>query len=418
MSQCVAMTETLSRPADPAPPEPTAGVSREVLRTGGSLALWTVVVGLLLVGVPVLLTWAVESRSGTAASDMVRSAGQLWLLAHGVSLEVPDGRVGLTPLGLCALPLVLLVRAGSRMAEQCRPRAPRPALWAAFAVAVPYALLAGLVAAFCSTGAVRPSPAQAVLAGLGMGMAGAGAGAVRRERLGGTLWRGLPARARRRLVAAAGAGGRLIAAGSLLAGAALAVHLPRAAELAAASEPGPVGGVVLLLLGLTLVPNAVVWAVSWLSGTGFAVGAGTSVDPSGSSVGPVPAFPLLAALPEGASPGWLAAVALLVPVAAGALAGRRVLRGLGRSPSLLRTVAEAAAVGPACGLVWAALAWLSGGPLGGDRLSVLGPAPVQLGLAVTGLVAAGAVGGALLQRRRERDREQAGPEQEPAGVRS
>lgn len=412
------MTETLSRAADAPPPEPTAGVSKEVLRTGASLALWTVVMGLLLVGLPVLLAWLVESRSGTAASDMVRSAGQLWLLAHGVSLEVPAGRVGLTPLGLCALPLMLLYHSGSRMAEQCRPTAPRAALWTAFAVAVPYALLAGLVAAFSSTGFVRPSPAQALLAALVMGMAGAGAGALRRERLGRRVWTRLPARARRLLVAAVGASGLLIAAGAALAGAALAIGLPRAAELAAASEPGPVGGLMLLLLGLTLVPNAVIWAVSWLTGSGFAVGVGTTVDPSGSELGPVPAFPLLAALPEGASPGWLAAAALLVPVAAGAFAGRRALRDLGGSPSLPRTVAEAAAVGPACGLVWAGLAWLSGGPLGGDRLSVLGPAPVHLGLTVTALVAAGAVAGALLQRRRQGDRDQAGPEQQPAGVRS
>lgn len=296
------MTETLSRPAEGPAPEPPAGVSLDVLRTGASVALWTTVVGLLLAGLPVLLAWAVEARSGTAASDMVRSVGQLWLLAHGVSLDVPGGRVGLTPLGLCALPLVLLLRAGGRMAGQCRPASPRAALWAALVVAVPYALLTALVAAFSSTAAVRPSTAQALLGGLLLGMVGAGTGALRRAGLGGRAWARLPARTRRLLPAVAGVSGLVLAAAALLAGAALAAHLSRAAELAAASEPGVVGGLALLLLGLTFVPNAVIWAGSWLAGVGFAVGVGTSVAPSGSQIGAVPAFPLLAALPEGAPP--------------------------------------------------------------------------------------------------------------------
>ena len=395
------MTETLSRPADAPPPGPLPGLSLDVLRAGAGLALWTTVVGLLLAGLPVLLTWAVEARSGNAASDMVRSVGQLWLLAHGVSFDVPGGRVGLTPLGLCALPLVLLVRSGGRMAAQCRPASPGAALWTAFVVAVPYALLAGVVAAFSSTSAVRPSTVQALAGGLLMGMAGAGTGALRRTGLGGSVWAGLPARARRLLSAAAVASALVLAAGALLAGAALAAHLSRAAELAAASEPGAVGGLALLLLGLAFVPNAVIWAGSWLTGEGFAVGVGTSVDPSGSQLGAVPAFPLLAALPEGAPPSWAGVVALLVPLAAGALAGRGVLRQLGGYVSLPRTVAEAALVGPACGLIWIGLGWLAGGPLGGERLSVLGPAPLRLGLTVTALIAAGAVGGALLQRRRQ-----------------
>ena len=395
------MTETLSRPAEGPAPEPPARVFLDVLRTGASVALWTTVVGLLLAGLPVLLSWAVEARSGTAASDMVRSVGQLWLLAHGVSLEVPDGRVGLTPLGLCALPVVLLLRAGGRMAEQCRPTSPRAALRTAFVVAVPYALLTCLVAAFSSTAAVRPSTAQALLGGLLLGMAGVGTAALRRAGLAGRVWSRLPSRTRRLVPAVAVSSGFLLAAGALLAGAALAAHLPRAAELAAASEPGTVGGLALLALGLAFVPNAIIWAGSWLTGAGFAVGVGTSVDPSGSQLGAIPAFPLLAALPEGASPGWVGVLALLVPVGAGALAGRLVLRKLDGDASVTRTVAEAALVGPVCGLVWTGLAWLSGGPLGGDRLSVLGPGPLQLGMTVTVLVAAGAVGGALLLRRRE-----------------
>ncbi len=392
------MTETLSRPASSPPPVPEAGPGP--LRTGLGAALRAAVGGLLLIGLPVLVAWAMETRSGAAGGDVLRSVGQLWLLAHGVSLEVADGRFGLTPLGLCAVPLVLLFRAGRRVAEPDPSRSVRAGLRSALVIGVPYALLTALVAASSSTGVVRPSPTQALLGGAAIGVLGAGAGALRASRLDRAAWAALPARARRLGSGAGTVSAVLLAAGALLAGLSLAAHLGQAAELARVSDPGPVGGVTLLLLGLTLVPNAVIWAGSWLVGSGFALGVGTSISPFAHEVGAVPAFPLLAALPGGPTPGGLGVLALLVPVAAGALAGRQILRVLGATPTLARTIAETAALGPACGLVWALLAWLAGGPAGSARLSVLGPSPVQVGLAVAALVAVGAVAAALVLRHR------------------
>ena len=59
-------------------------------------------------------------------------------------------------------------------------------------------------------------------------------------------------------------------------------------------------------------------------GPGFAFGVGTAVSPSGSALGAVPAFPMLAALPVGpkaAFPPWLGFFVLVMPYLAGALAG-------------------------------------------------------------------------------------------------
>lgn len=400
------MTETLSRPADPSLPSQWTGSTaprRGLVLAGSFAAVQAAGIGLLLVGLPVLLGWVTDARAGTGASgapDALRAAGQLWLFAHGVSLEVPDGTVGLTPLGLSALPLALLVRAGGQAAVRQRLSSPQRALALALAVAVPYALLATVIAAVCATAAVRPAPAQALLGGLATALAGAVAGALRPGRLWRAAWLALPARARRLLPAVAGASALLVAGGAVVAGAALAWQLDRAAELTQASAPGPAGGAGLLLLGLTLVPNAVLWGASWLAGPGFAVGAGTAVSPFAYELGPVPSLPLLAALPGGAPPTWLALLALLVPVAAGVLAGRLVLRTLDSSLSAFRAALEAAAVGPACGLLWVALAWLAGGPVGGARLSAVGPSPREVGLALTVEVALGAVATVLVKRRR------------------
>jgi hypothetical protein len=168
--------------------------------------------------------------------------------------------------------------------------------------------------------------------------------------------------------------------------------------VAEGTEPGAVGGLGLLLLGLSLVPNAVVWAASWWAGPGFAVGAGTSVGPFGVELGAVPALPLLTALPASAPPTWLGVLALAVPVLAGALSGR-LLAGGG---SWLRLLGDAVLAGLVAGASLGLLAALSGGPLGGERLAVVGPSGWQVGALVAVQVAVGVTAGAVLHRRSRR----------------
>ncbi len=187
----------------------------------------------------------------------------------------------------------------------------------------------------------------------------------------------------------------LLAAGALLAGTALALSVPDAAEVARAGAPGVVGGTALLLLSLSLVPNAVVWAASWWAGPGFAVGAGTAVGPFAHDLGAVPALPLLAALPGGGVPLGVGLAALLVPLGAGAVAGLLVGRG-----GSTRPVRDAALCGPLAGVVVGLLAWLSSGSAGGARMSELGPSAWQTALAVAAEVAAGAALVAWLRARR------------------
>ena len=379
------MTDTLQRPARPSPPArtpPTAGV----LLVGLRAALGAAALGLLAVVVPVLVLWAVDDRAGAGALEALRTAGQLWLVAHGVTLEVPGGAYGLTPLGLLLLPGWLLLRAG-------RASGPGAAWRRAASVAVPYALVTGAVALLSATDAVAPSLASAV--GWPLLLAATAVlvgGRSRLPRADGPLRRVRPVLAATAVLAGAGA---------LLVAAALALHLPRAADLAGSSGPGVAGGLGLLLAGLALVPNAVLWGASWLAGPGFAVGAGTAVGPFGYELGPVPALPLLAALPGGPVPGWAGALALAVPITAGLLAGVLVHRSL-PDASAVRTASEAVLVGVLTGALWTVLAWASGGPAGGERLSHVGPGPWSVGLALTLSVGAGAVVSASVLRYRAR----------------
>ena len=104
-----------------------------------------------------------------------------------------------------------------------------------------------------------------------------------------------------------------------------------------ALTPGVVGAALLLLAQLGYLPNAVIWAIAFTLGPGFAFGTGTVVAPTGSALGTLPAFPLLAALP----PGCMARC----PGAVGRDAGLALPRGSVRRPACRPVGADARARG-------------------------------------------------------------------------
>ncbi|MCW2673093.1 MAG: hypothetical protein JWP14_1682 [Frankiales bacterium] len=391
------MTQTVERPrlTRPAPPARRAGP--EVLAPGAAAAAWALGAGLVLLGLPVLLAWATDARSGSGAAAATRMVGQLWLVAHGVGLALPSGSVHLTPWGLTAVPLLLLHRAGRHAARSAGVTRGRDAAKLVLAMATPYALTAAVLAAATSTRAVRPSAVEALLLGFALSASGSASGVLREAGLLSLRW--LPVRMRALLRASVVSLGTLLASGAAVAAVSVTLHAGRVTSLASATDPGLLGGLALLLLGLSLVPNAAVWGMSWIAGPGFAVGTGTAVSPWSSSLGPVPAFPLLGGLPAGPTPHWLGVVVLAGPIVAGVLGGLVVARSLG-AVSLTRAAVEGAAIAPWVAVLAALLALVSGGPLGDGRLSAVGPSPWRVGLAVLAEVLLPAVLACVLAVRR------------------
>jgi hypothetical protein len=134
----------------------------------------------------------------------------------------------------------------------------------------------------------------------------------------------------------------------------------------------------------------VVWAISFTLGPGFAFGTGTVIAPTGSALGSLPSFPMLAALPpggnSGAHPGvpqgvppWLSVAVLVVPYLAGALGGLLMTRA---APVLALETAPlwGFACGTLTGCVLGVLAAFAGGPLGDGRLAAVGPSGWQVGV--------------------------------------
>lgn len=354
--------------------------------------------GLAVITVPVLVGWIAAPHAGLSLLNVLRAVAVLWLAAHHVAFALHGaGRIGMLPLGLVVVPGALLWRAGRWVVRTSQLQRLRHVGYAAVALAVPYSVLTGALAVLSRSSLAASSVLQAIACGFVLALAAGGLGAARALAPWSQLVRLLPQRERSMLLSVVCVLGVFAVAGALLTGAALAVHLHEFGRLERSLAPGTVGAALLLLLQLGYLPNAIVWAVAFSLGPGFAFGTATVVAPTGSALAQLPAFPMLAALPPGlhaAMPGWLAPLVLALPYLAGALGGLLLVR---TAPTL--TIEAAPLRGLACGVVSGAvlglLAAFSGGPLGDGRLSAVGPSAWQVGvvsaleLGVSAAVAAG-----------------------------
>ncbi|MFE9247302.1 DUF6350 family protein [Nocardiopsis sp. NPDC006938] len=316
--------------------------------------------------------------------DLLRGAVLAWLVGHHVSFSIAEGQISLLPLGLVLLPGLLLYRFGRWLARCCVIERLRHVHRAALAVAGPYAAIAGTLALLARTEEAVPSMPRALLMGFVIAFVAGGLGVLRqlmRDKgvAAGDLLDLMPARSRSLLVGMVASTATLLAGGLVLFLAALAVNLPEAVEMTGALGPGLVGGSLLLIVQLAYLPNAVVFAVCYALGPGFAVGTSTVVAPTEVSLGAVPALPMLAALPANGAAPVLSLAALAVPFVAGAIGGVLTQRS---APDV---VSEAAPLwgfvcGVTTGMLFAALAGLAGGSLGAARLSEVGPSAWQVGV--------------------------------------
>ncbi len=414
------MVSLLDRP--PGPPAPL-DVRPAPAAAAAAAAGQAAAASLVAVLAPVVLAWVVDSDGKGTWLQAVRLSLALWLLAQHGGLAVDGGHVGLVPLGLTLAPLAACWFGGRRLSRMLDPRAEAIAAGATRATPSwpPAAALATFVATYClavaATALVADMPGahpiglQAVIGGAVVAsVCGTlGAAAYRHRGFGAGLHRVmqcLPAPAVRWSRPALAAVAVQLLAATVVLIVMIGAGRDRVLALHRALEPGVAGGAVLTLGQAVLLPNLVLWTAAALAGSGFAVGSATWITLSSAKLGPLPALPVLGALPA-TGPLPRAALALLaVPLAAGAVAGAVLLRGAPRAGAVgtgwRAALADVAGIGLLAGGSVTALAWLSGGPAGPGSLAVTGPAPLWTGLAFAAEVAAGvglAVGAAATWRR-------------------
>jgi hypothetical protein len=353
-------------------------------------AIWTglgaAVVCATLAIVAVAACWLPVSGTTGRTNSAIR-AGLLTFLAsvHG-GVTVDGVRATWLPLGMMVIVGVAAWRAGSGLADVAdAAQESDPVRLALTGVAQMLSFTVGcLVAVPFATLGTSSAPFLGVAVGAaGLFAVTGGVAFVRASALRDWVTDHVPSDGALVLRAAASVVTVYLAAGALLAASSLVLH-HTAAERLSVSVGGGLGGIPVLLLGVLSAPNVAVAAASYIAGPGFAVGAGTHVALFGTATGILPAFPVLAAVPTGRPnpAAWVLAAA--VPLVAGTL----VVRLLLRTPGWRRRLGLALAAVATAGLVLLVLGWQGGGAVADGRLHTVGASPWQLGGAVAAAVLA------------------------------
>lgn len=387
-------------------------------------ALAVALAGLLAVTGIAVLIWWVSFDLAAEPSEVFSVAGAVWLLAHAVPLTVTlspeamqafgfapealDFQVTLAPLALTLVTAVFAGRSGWRFGS-------RGGSGVAGVVGgmLGFGAAAAAVGSFVSAAALPIAGTAATAAALYGAIAALGF-VLRASREEHDWWLrsvaaceamltrlGVPkagtVTARAREVCRVGA--MLVLGYVGLAGVAAGIAMLLGyAEVTATSQAlqlGASGAIMMFIVQLALLPVFVLWSGAWLTGAGFAVGAGTSASPFGALLGPLPGLPLLAAIPD----GW-GAFAILAPlslvilgIGVGASLGATARRG--GVGALIGTTAAAALL---AGLAIALGSWIAAGSIGPGRLADVGPEPWLTGGLATAELGVGAALGALAAR--------------------
>lgn len=344
----------------------------------GAAAAASTLVTAMAVGV---VGWFVtDSGAHGAPRDALQAGAVGWLMGHGSGTEVSGVAVTAIPLGVTLVCALVTWRFGLRLGETLASHGPDatalsdgerdwtvPVGTSVFAAT--YAIIAVLTWVLAGAGASALAVVgwSLLLAGGVGGSAiaiGSGRAAVWLSQVPPVLRAGA---ADLTLVVRA-----LLAASAVLLVVALVLDWGAAANVLSRLHLDTGDAVLFVLLSLLLLPNAVLFSAAYLLGPGFTVGTGTVVSPTLVALGPVPMFPLLAALPDnGPTPGWTPAL-LGVPVLC-ALLG--VAWGHHRDPSTAwdQGAVRGVTAGVGAAVVIGLLCAVAGGAVGPGRMADVGP---------------------------------------------
>ncbi|MCW2637324.1 MAG: hypothetical protein JWQ99_3691 [Blastococcus sp.] len=357
------------------------------------------VAGLVGLGLAVVVVQTLDPAGGLPADGSIALAGRLWLLAQGGELDLASGPLVLAPLLLTlgiAWGLSQAARGVTRAHDVASARTAGRVAGTAVAVHVLLALLIAVVVDTrdASVGVVRTAAGSAVLAAAAVGW-----GLARESGLLDAALERLPGPARPVLRGVLAGLLTTVALCTAVVAVALASDTGGYAALSRSMGGAAAGAVGLVALGALLLPNAAAAVLGLAAGPGFLVGTGTLVSVHGVTLSPVPALPLLAALPDTQAVPLIAFASQAVPAIAGLVAGTTVGRWFtatdgGSVVAGLTGIVTGGLLGVASG----ALVWIAGGTLGDGGLAEVGAPAIATGIAVAAQSAIAAAVAATVTR--------------------
>ncbi len=381
----------------------------------GLVALFALLEAFLVVAIGLLgpflfgiVAWISLSGFTTTPLGLWQLSVQVWALGHGVPLQVSLGgssavltdelasfSLSLAPFLFAIITALLGRRAGRRLPESRQ---------ATFIIGVLVAGVAGFAALVLVsgrsetvdfdvlTGALRV--AAPFVFGLVMGWRPWLEGRLSRNSLGSVLYRW-----RDEMGVAVRIAGFTLAGVVAIAGATLAalvvVGYATVVSLYESLHAGIVGGFVITAAQMAFIPVAVVWMVAWFAGPGFAIGSGAVVSPFATTVGAVPAIPLLGIIPESTVVGgWVTIIPGLIALVAAArfspwIASHGRVFNPGSAADVGRVAITAVAAAVVVGLVSVVVGSYASGSAGAGRFGMVGIDLVLVALVLAGGVLAG-----------------------------
>ena len=364
---------------------------------------FVVALGFLTVFALNLTVWLVEQTVGSTFQSVLQDSSRTWLSAHGVPLLIAEGKIAgikvpayvvdFLPLGFSIFIGWLIFRAGKKLSgEKYLGFAWLGAitLYLAVAVILTSSAVTKSIYVVQWQGVFIPTALFAALVIIGS-VAGApmlfedSEPSFMRDRIREffiDLVDKLPWAIKPLIGPALRAGTGVVAAMSLVSAVLISVMLAlnwiEIIKLYQSLQLTFLGTLTVSAGQLALMPNVLAFGNSWLLGTGFSVGQGSIVSPLATELGPLPAIPMLAALPVSGSS--LGVLFILVPLLAAFFATLLVKSYTAELRFAYASATSAAiSLGLAIGFVAAVQMWLltelASGSIGPGRMSLVGVNP-------------------------------------------
>jgi len=278
---------------------------QRVLAVSFAQVLRSVALLLLPLAFVSLIAWATAGSATGNTSDPMRAAIWLWLGAHHIPFFLSgatEGYLSFLPIGAMLLPFFALRNGFNRSLSKLHGDFHKlNSLRSIFSIQ--YAAMATLLALFSRSTNVSPQWYLAPVFAFFI-----------------SYLASLTAGSRFRISQAVSYATRVLA---ILIGASFIVlslliftHLSTFKNISIVLQPGILGSILLFALNLFYLPNLAIAALSFFTGTGFAVGAGTLVSPFTHNLGAIPTLPLLAVIPTYSSKWALSAIVFVIAVGA------------------------------------------------------------------------------------------------------
>ncbi len=373
-----APTNELTMPAEQVTTAPSRAFNngRAVLWSALS-ALGVVLAGLTMMIALALVAWSLDHPAGATTYSAAVVGVQSWLLANGGGLSFGGGALSLPPLAVTGVIGYLFYRSGRTIARRCDIVTYLGILEALIAVGLTYVTTAFLLTSVGTTSAVTIGLLKLGLVSGALSILPTALGLLAESGRGQDLLRHLPGPSHAYLRGALAGVFALLGMSALLFVASLIINFSAASAMIAALGPSGTSGLTITVMAMLFLPNALVCIAAFSLGAGFSVGAGTHVGLLSVHLGPLPAFPLFAVMPDHSS--VLTWSSLIAPIVAAIVAALVFVRHLDEDErSLTRLAGGVGAMALTIGLTLGAVALLGSGGIGADRLASLGASPLRL----------------------------------------